>query len=225
MKVRLATHNDVPALLAIKSELRFAGSSRGGFLLGATESGYRERIDNGRVWVLESRESVCGFAVTLMAPMFVNTPMWEMRHHVKWTQPFDVTLDQGVGYFDQLAVRRNTPARAAALLGFVALRDLLQVEHAVVTTTVVAPVCNRAAVPFIERVGGLYVGEIDEVHDGFGPLTSGVWLITREEVERRVYNARACGPANVLSSLQRASTRALVPTLSQPSPDVHVHKA
>lgn len=204
MNLRRATLGDVTALLTIKNELRFAGSSRGGFLLGSTESGYRERIENGQVWVLELGETLCGFAVTLNAQAFTKTPLWDMRHHVKWAQPFDVAPEEGVAYFDQLAVRRGTPARATALLGFVALRELFEVDRTVVTTTVVSPVRNRAAVPFIELVGGRCVGKIDEVHAGFGPLASDVWLITREEAERRIRNARLLRPSSVLSNLARA---------------------
>jgi hypothetical protein len=207
VNIRRATPADVSALLAIKHELRFSGSGRGGFLLGADEQGYQRCVRDGEAWVLDLNGDVAGFAITMGAAAFAKTPLWELRHHVKWSATTDAMLSQGVGYFDQLAVKRGTPARATTLLAFAALFDLLNTDRYVVTTTVVAPVCNNAAVPLIQLVGGVRVGELEEVYESFGPLTSCVWLLSAADANQRVQRALNTPKPTVLSALARAATR------------------
>lgn len=205
MKVRRATVDDVGALLTIKGERRFAVTARGGFLLGSTASEYLERVRSGHVWVLDVNERSVGFALTLDAQAFSLTPLWELRHRVKWTDEAPSLTSESVAYFDQLAVRRGTSGRGAAVLAFVALWHLFTTSRYVVTTTVVAPVRNRAAVPFIELVGGVCVGELDEVYEGFGPLTSGIWLLDGKSAARAVECALGSSRRNVLASVARSA--------------------
>lgn len=207
MNVRVARLNDVPTLLAIKEELRFVGSSRGGFLLGSDEIGYQRHVREGQVWVLETHTSVVGFAITLGAAAFVKTPLWELRHKVSWTESPHAFASIGVGYFDQLAVRRGTSSRAAALLAFVALWNALATDRYVVTTTVVAPVQNAAAVPLIELVGGCRAGELDEVYDGFGHLRSAVWVIDANDAKHRVVDAFGSPKPSVLSTVAKTAAK------------------
>jgi hypothetical protein len=207
LNIRRATRADVSAVLALKHDLRFTGSGRGGFLLGSDEQGYQRRVQDGQAWILDVNGEVSGFAITMGARAFANTPLWELRHQVKWSTATAAVLSQGVGYFDQLAVKRGTPARSAALLAFAALWDLFRTDRYVVTTTVVAPVRNSAAVPLIEVVGGVPAGEIEENYANFGQLTSCVWLITANGANQRVQSALHTPRPTVLSALARAATR------------------
>ncbi len=214
MNVRRATVHDVPALLAIKHALRFTGSSQGGFLLGSDEEEYRQRVDEGQVWVLETRSEVQGFAVTLGSAAFSKSPLWELRHQVRWGDLSTGGLTERVGYFDQLAVKRGTPARAAMLLAFVALWNLLAIDRQVVTTTVVGPVRNQAAVPLIQLVGGVYAGELDEAYPGIGRLTSGIWVIAADATKERVLGALRSSQPSVLSAIAGIASRTGVADLT-----------
>jgi hypothetical protein len=207
LNVRRAYVGDISAILAIKRDLRYAGDARGGFLLGSDEAGYRQRIQSGGAWVLTFNQQVAGFAITLSASAFAKTSVWELRHHVKWSRATHDVLNRGVAFFDQLAVKRGTSARAAALLAFTALWDVMAVDPYVVTTTVVSPIRNTAAVPLIESVGGSCVGELDEWYDDFGSLTSAVWLIDAEGAQRRVHSAVNTPRRDVLSNLARTAGR------------------
>jgi hypothetical protein len=189
MNVRAATREDVPALLQIKRRLAFTDSSRGGFLLGCDEAGYEQRLRDGRVWVLAGA-AVRGFAITLPAEALRSSALWALKDRVAWTAGVPNELDF-VGYFDQLAVLPEVGRRLALELAFTALWELMKECRHVVTTTVSAPVRNLAAVPLIERLGGVRVGQLEEEYPGFGALTSDVWLLSTESVQRRMFDARA----------------------------------
>jgi hypothetical protein len=208
LNIRRATLQDVPALLELKAKLRFAGTTRGGFLLGTDELGYELRVRDGKTWLLESQAKVLGFAITMGASTFSQTPLWQLRRHVNWSASVELALNAGVGYFDQLAVERGTAPRAAALLAFVALWHVLTTDKYLVTTTVVSPVRNAAAVPLVELVGGKCVGTLEEVYEDFGALTSSVWLISAEEARRRVQAAMRSHKPTVLRYLAHVATRA-----------------
>lgn len=194
MSVRAATENDLPAIVAIKQRLAFQGVNRGGFLLGSSEAGYRERLSAGRIWLLE-RARVLGFAVTLYPAELKASPLWELAKHIQWQRQLDAPTLEEVGYFDQLAMLPGCGSRAGLELAAFAFWDLATHSRYVVTTTVRSPVTNLAAVPLIERVGGERVGQLAESYPEIGALVSDIWLIP---------SARACA---TLSHGTRAAER------------------
>ncbi|MCP4498488.1 MAG: hypothetical protein GY822_00780 [Deltaproteobacteria bacterium] len=58
--------------------------SSGGFLLATEAAGYRQRITEGEVWVMDDGE-VQGSAIVLPDAAFRKSEVWTRRHHVKWT--------------------------------------------------------------------------------------------------------------------------------------------
>jgi hypothetical protein len=181
MNLRRAVAGDIPELVNIKQSLAYSGPSAGGFLLGCDEAGYRARLHAGRIWVLDGTERIEGFAITLAPDALRASPLWRLREQLRWTSEQRPPLQDEVGYFDQLAVRRGLGPRAAVSLAFTALADLFEHSEHVVTTTVSAPVRNLAAVGLIERAGGQPVAELAETYPELGPLTSTLWWLSKTQ--------------------------------------------
>lgn len=188
MRLRRGTPHDIDAMLALKRSLTFDGSTAGGFLLGTDADGYRQRLDDGRVWVLLDDDRLVGLAIVLADAAFRRSDVWERREHVQWTEDVAPFLAQRLGYYDQLGVQRGPYRRWGAALAFTAVADLMDHVDHLVTATVSKPVSNLAAVPYIERLGGRRVGHLDEVYDPFGPLVSDLWLVEKAAYVRRIDN-------------------------------------
>lgn len=195
MNLRRATLEDVPQLLDVKLSRRLTDQTSSGFLLGSDAAGYVRQLECGNVWVLDSgRSRLAGFATTLGPAAFRASPLFALGERVAWSEDASYALRQPVGYFDQLAVRCQVSARAAARLAFVALWDLfIQGAQHVVSTTVAEPVRNSASIPFIERVGGVTVGHLAETYPEIGDLVSAVWLFSYAEVTRRLSDRSPSG--------------------------------
>jgi hypothetical protein len=189
-RLRVADAGDVETILAIKRRLPMRravdGDVRaGGFLLGSDAEGYARAIRRGRVWLLEVDRSVVGFAATLGDAALRTSELWALRDAVTWLPGVDLAalLAGRLGYFDQLAVLPSVVARwMGAALALRAVTDLFEIDGAqvVLTTTVVAPVVNRAALPYLARVGAVRIGALEEQHDEVGAITSAVYRIDRE---------------------------------------------
>ena len=157
-RLRRAQPADVGAMLEVKQALRVGARVRGGFLLGTDAAGYQARIAAGNSWVLAADEAVVGFAVVLPDPAFRGSEVWARRDQVQWTGGWDpASVDvQRLGYFDQLAVRTDVPGarRWGLALAYRAAREHFAAHDALVATTVLEPIRNVAAVPYLRRAGG-----------------------------------------------------------------------
>lgn len=206
--IRRCTEADVPAMVALKEVLR-AGTGRGGFLLGTDRAGYLARVGAGGAWALCREERLVGFAIGLPDAVFRHSDVWARRDQVDWQPGFDpATLEAGrLGYFDQLAVSPTAPGarRWAGPLAGRAVRHLFADADHLVATTVVEPLCNRAAVPFLERFGGRRVGRIAETHDAIGALVSDVWTLARADFEARCEAPVGLAEAWAVRQLRAAS--------------------
>ena len=80
-----------------------------------------------------------------------------------------------LGYFEARRATGRIPAIPAARL--TAMMDLMNTADAMITATVVEPVGNLAAVPFVQRMGGMCVGRLDEHTPEVGPLVSEIWVV------------------------------------------------
>lgn len=183
--IRLGRPDDLDGVLDVRARLRMDPSrgAEGGFLLGSPPEVYRQLLANGRVRVLDVG-GVVGFSVTLDDPRVRASEIWEKRHEIETALDVAAFEPLRVGYFDQLAVlpshRRSLEAGA---LAYRSLADLLADHDAVFVTTVREPVWNRAAWPFLARVGAAWIGRIDEVYPEVGALVSDVHVITRAAFE------------------------------------------
>ena len=209
MKLRRAIDQDVPGMLALKKQLAFqvqdGQSTRGGFLLGTTAQGYREKLRDGLVWILEDTQ-LEGFAIVLPDASFKQSEVWQSRHAVSGDVPIDAFEAMSLGYFDQLAVRPGASRRYSAALALTAMVDLMQTGvDAMITATVVEPVVNLAAVPLVKRMGGVCIGRLDEHTPEVGDLVSDIWVVARDGYERWMTTAQGPG-ASWIQHLAKEAT-------------------
>ena len=186
MIIRPATFEDVPAMIQIKESLAFTGptetSTDGGFLLGADEKGYLARISFGCSWVLDV-DGVKGFSIVLPDQALRMSELWQRRTDIEWTKTFDDLESKQLGYFDQLAVSKGTWRTHAPILAITTVLDFLSLKpDYLISTTVLKPVQNLAAVPYLQYLGATRVGKIDEVDPNVGQLLSEVWLAKQESL-------------------------------------------
>ena len=200
-RLRRTTPDDLDAIVAIKRSLpmpRAEQTSTGGFLLGSEAEAYRTLLAVARGWLLEVDGLAAGFALTLDDAILRQSPVWQRRATIAWDPAFDVAAatSRRLGYFDQLAVlptvRRRYWGAALALRALAELFD--EAGHELVlTTTVVEPVCNRAALPHLARVGARQRGRVEERYPDAGRVVSAVHVIERDDY-RRHFAALAAGP-------------------------------
>lgn len=192
--IRRASLADLDAIVAIKRSLpmpRAAQTSTGGFLLGCEVDSYRALLPLARTWLLEVEGVAAGFALTLDDPILRRSPLWARREQIRWDSDFDVTaaLSGRIAYFDQLALLPGARQRywggALALRALVALFD--EAEHALVlTTTVIEPVRNDAALPHLARIGARRLGRIHEHYPEVGAIVSAVHGIAAADYRERL---------------------------------------
>ncbi|KIG13294.1 hypothetical protein DB30_00342 [Enhygromyxa salina] len=211
-RLRRATLDDLDALLAIRralpmpspSELSEASPTladerpqtrRGGFLLGCDAAHYAQLLTLARVWLLELDGEAGGFSVTLDDPVLRASPIWARRDAIAWTDEVDPAQlpARRVAYFDQLAVLPRMRSRYwGAALGLRALAEQI-VEHGhdlVLTTTVIAPVHNRAALPYLDQIGARRVGQIDEHYPEVGQIVSAIHMLDAPRYHQRLADLR-----------------------------------
>ncbi len=202
--IRRAGARDLEAIVAIKRRLALGpephrGTQRGGFLLGSDLEGYRTLLQVARIWILCLDHEPAGFAVTLADEALRASPVWARRELVTWDPDFDVepALEGPLAYFDQLAVLPGLrPRYWGAALALVAMNDLLLPAHThphahVLTTTVVEPMVNRAALPYLRRVGAREVGSIREHYPEVGWVRSALHLIAAQPYIAHIAELRA----------------------------------
>ncbi len=199
-RLRRATVADVPAFLEIKAALPLESSEDGGFLLGTSAERYAMMVSAGSGWVVERDGRPLGFAITLPDPVLRASELWRRRHEIEWRGGFELAAAEAesIAYFEQLAVRPEPEARrhAAALALRATLEQFRELgAQRMFTTTVVEPVVNRAALPFLSRVGAQEIGRIEEAYPEVGRILSAVHEVQREVFETRMAQTLARGHA------------------------------
>jgi hypothetical protein len=188
-RIRRAGPDDLGSVLGIKRALPMpdgrARTHAGGFLLGADEAGYARLLAVGQAWLLELDEAPIGFSLTLADPVLRASPLWSRREAIDWVADFDPEpwLAGPIGYFDQLALLPGYRERYwGAALALRALAELIVEQgHALVlTTTVVEPIVNAAALPLLARVGAREVGRLAEHYPEVGSIVSAVHAMEAE---------------------------------------------
>jgi len=220
--LRRATLADLDAIVAIKRSLPMPSmpsmpggeqTSAGGFLLGSEVEVYGRLLAVARVWLLELDGLVAGFSLTLDDPVLRASPVWARRDAIDWDPGFDVAaaLGRRIGYFDQLAVLPNIRRRYwGAALALQALAE--QFDDAghdlVLTTTVIEPIVNRAALPYLARVGARRCGSIEEHYPDVGRVVSTIHVIEAERYREQL----------ALLAGGRAATRRIVALIDDRPP-------
>jgi hypothetical protein len=202
-RLRRATAADLDALVAIKRSLPMPSGERttaGGFLLGSEVEAYRELLELARVWLLEVGGQPAGFSLTLDDPVLRASPVWARRDAIEWDPDFDLetAITLRVGYFDQLAVLptlRNRYWGAGLALHALSEQFELAGHDLVLTTTVLEPIVNRAALPYLARVGAQRCGRIEEHYPEAGRVVSAIYAIEAERFRQHLALLATGGPA------------------------------
>ena len=189
--VRRAEAADLRSLFALREARAWRDDAQpgapGGFLLGSDRDQYREHVARGRVMVSQGRDGgVDAFSVVLDDDAFRASELWGQRHHADVPVELVARFEHArLAYFDQLVARPGR-AWASARLAFTHMVDAMRRHHALLATTVVEPVVNGAALPFLREVGFDVVGHVSETYPRIGRLRSAVHLLTRDAFERRM---------------------------------------
>ena len=105
---------------------------------------------------------------------------------------FDDLESKQLGYFDQLAVSKGPWRTHAPVLAITTILDFLSLNpDYLLSTTVLKPVQNLAAVPYLQYLGGNRVGKIDEVDPNVGQLLSEVWLAKESSLRHFLAHPRS----------------------------------
>ena len=187
MKIRPAEDTDIPEMLQVKRKLILSEgeevSTRGGFLLGSDEAGYRIRIAQQHTWVIDDN-GVKGFSIILPDQALRSSDLWLRRNEVQWSIDSQPIENSRLGYFDQLAVLPGPWRSVAPVLAIVSLMNFMRDRpDYILSSTVIKPVMNMAAVPYLKFLGGKQVGVLDEVDPVIGQLVSDIWLSPRLDIE------------------------------------------
>lgn len=183
--LRLASEGDVDAVVALKTSLAMSIDSgrtaEGGFVLGSSRAQYIDYARAKGLLVVALDQSIIAYATMLDDDALRSADVWTRREEVVWSPEVDVLrLERAkIGYFDQLAVHRaHQSNQVGTLLALGVLTTLIARGHDfVLTTTLVQPVENRAALPLIEKIGGVHIGEISEDYAGVGEVRSAIHLL------------------------------------------------
>ena len=185
--IRPALCSDIETMLNIKKKLVFQESNgvstHGGFLLGTDAEGYRLRILQKHTWVIDDN-GVKGFSIILPDQALRSSDLWLRRNEVQWSIDSQPIENSRLGYLDQLAVLPGPWRSLAPVLAIVTLMNFMRDRpDYILSSTVIKPVTNMAAVPYLKFLGGKQVGVLDEVDPVIGQLVSDIWLSPRLDIE------------------------------------------
>lgn len=189
--VRRGEPADLDAMAALREARAWRddapSGAPGGFLLGSDRDQYREHVAHGRVMVSQGRDGgIDAFSVVLDDDAFRASELWARRRHADVPAELVARFERArLAYFDQLVARPGR-AWAGARLAFHHLVAAMRRHDALLATTVVEPVVNGAALPFLREVGFEVVGHVEEAYPRIGRLRSAVHLLTRDAFERRM---------------------------------------
>ncbi len=186
MKLRRARPDDAACFARIKQALpmpEVAEAASGGFLLGTTEATYRQYIGAGHCLVaLDAEDGIAGFGILFPDAVLRASDLWEKRDAARWSVAPESFEHRRLAYFEQLAFLPGH-RRAAIGLAYRLAHDAFMQggAEAILTTTVLEPVTNGAALPFIAAAGGMHAGSIEEEYAGAGRILSDIHLIHRRD--------------------------------------------
>ena len=189
--LRFGEPGDLDCLVALREARAWRDDAPvgapGDFLLGSDREQYRAHVAHGRVMVSVADDGgIDAFSVVLDDATFRASELWGQRHHADLPAELVARFEGArLAYFDQL-VARPGHAWGSARLAFAHLVDVMRRHDAVLATTVVEPVVNVAALPFLRTFGFAVVGHVDETHAQIGVLRSAVHLLPRDAFERRM---------------------------------------
>lgn len=193
VQVRPGRVDDLQTILKIRAALpmpRSAQTTDGGFLLGSPPEQYLGYLQNNLVWILQVQGEAVAFCVAFPDHLLRASEFWQRRAQIRWIRPEEASQIEGqrIAYLDQLAAipspktRFWTIALALRVLDeLFAGNDAFAGHDLCVTTTVLEPVCNRAAWNFLDRAGAKRLGDLDEHYPVVGDIRSAIFCIDKRE--------------------------------------------
>lgn len=184
MNIRKAELQDAESFILIKQKLKLnaahQNSGQGGFLLGTDLQTYQYFISKADCFVAEINSEIIGFAIALPDDLIRKSELWLKRNQVVWKFSLETIERSKLAYIEQLACLPQHHFSAFSLASHLIYFLFNCGVENIITTTVVKPVLNKAALPFIFAVGGIHVGEINEYYPEYGAITSDIYCISRE---------------------------------------------
>lgn len=209
--LRVGEPSDVDRMLDLKARLSMSpdeSGDEGGFLLGSSGDEYEELAEADRVLLMEVGEALAGMAVSLDDPTFRNSDLWARKERVEWGDfsPEPIIESSRIGYFDQLAVAPEFQGDYyGAALALATVQRLFESDHEfVLATTVVEPVLNRAALPLVDKVRGMSIGELEEEYPEVGTIKSRLHILERETFRSAIADLAEAG-----TDIERATVAAV----------------
>ncbi len=186
LNIRRGVLSDSEQFVAIKNALpmpEVSTADHGGFILGTNSATYRYYIEHSICYVAE-KDRVVGFAIILPDSLVRESDIWKKRAEADFLISLSDIEHRPICYFEQLAFLPEYRF-AAARTAFAAAKEAFAVHDFMFMTTVNKPVENKAALRFIRTVGGIPIGQINELYPKVGHIVSDIHLI-----ESRVFFER-----------------------------------
>jgi hypothetical protein len=189
MILRTSISEDAPKFVEMKQQVKMPegeATTTGGFLLGTTEDQYRYYIENDIVSVLEDDGKIVGFSIVLTYETLKKSDLWKKKDQMQFPfLPENFFEDNRIAYYEQLAVLPDPKYRTYAKE--LALKSLIRglKDHDFFFLTVVKkPIVNKAPLPFMNAVGFVEVGEIEEHYEGVGDITSSIYFLQKSDFRK-----------------------------------------
>jgi hypothetical protein len=189
-KIRKSTLQDAQDFVRIKNKLPISkenkNTKQGGFLLGTDNSTYKVYIENGHCLTAIVDDEIVGFGIILPNQLVRNSELWKKRHLVNWSINFNDIEYKNVSYIEQLAFLKGN-RKLSIILSYNLVKSVFDSgSDFILTTTVKKPIKNTAAIPYIKSIGGIKIGNIDEVYPTVGAINSDIYLIEKETFHKKI---------------------------------------
>lgn len=184
--IRRAHGHDVEDMLVVQERLALYTTAPAGHRgpVPADVERFEAAVEQDLVHVLVVEPfGLVGFAVVQPWRSLHGSPVWNRLSRVRHARPGaleELQRGSGPAHYQQLAVLPQGRPRGA-YLALHALEDALSTHERILATTVTAPAADLAAIRLMREVGFTALGELDEWHDGVGPVTSQLHLLRRED--------------------------------------------
>ena len=190
--IRKSIEQDAQYFVTIKNQLPLPfdnqSTQTGGFLLGTNIDTYKFYIKNGNCLTATTNNQIIGFGIVLPNRFVKNSDLWNKRKSVNWTIDLMDLENSNISFIEQLAFLKGHN-RSSMLLAYHLAKSAFDNDtEFLLTTTVVKPIFNSAAIPYINVIGGIKIGNIDEVYPVAGAINSDIYLIRKATFFESVKN-------------------------------------
>lgn len=180
--IRNGRIEDASHFVKIKERLSFSNSVQntgrsGGFLLGCDEETYANYIRYGDSLVCLKNDKMIGFGILFPDEILRQSDLWRQRSGAQWEVDPTPYESLKLSYVEQLAFLPGNRYYSSMVAMLLADRAFKNQCEALVATTVIHPVKNVSALPYILAAGGFGAGTINELYPNIGEIRSRIYVI------------------------------------------------